>query len=96
VIELPIYWWIGRNHTRGWRILLGGGGGTLISHPFLWFLWVRLFANYWTYTISGELLVTAFEGFFFWFVAKPIPLKWALWASVLANATSCLVGFAVF
>jgi hypothetical protein len=95
LIEVPVYWLVARSYTKGWRAVIAGAGGTLISHPFLCFLWIRLFSDFWAFAISGEALVFFFEALFFWLVAKPIPLKRAFWASFLANASSALLGSAL-
>ena len=96
LIEVPIYYILGRRHTKWWRALLGGGLATCFSHPLLVFVWAPLFRDFRTYAVTGELLVFVFEALFFWIAARPIPLKYAVLTAFAANGASCLAGFILF
>ena len=96
-IELPIYWVIGHRFAKGWKTILGGLVGTGLSHPFLWFFWVRMFttSQYRIYAGSGETIVILFEAVVFWLIARPIPLRYAVVTSLLANVASVSFGILV-
>ena len=88
VLEAPVFGLVGWKTAPVWRLLAAGAAGTCITHPALWFLWPRLFRDYTTYIVTGELLVSIIESFTFYALARPITLLKAVSASFLANATS--------
>jgi hypothetical protein len=95
LIELPIYGWLGHRCGTGPRAVAGGGLGTLMTHPLLWFAWPLVVADYLLRTISGELLVCLLEGVVLRAVAPGMGWRRAMAVSFLANAASYGTGVAL-
>ena len=93
-VEAPLYVLVSRGRCAWPRAALAGAAGTCLTHPLLWFVWVRLVSDYATYIISGEILVALIETVVFWRLAR-VDLRTAVAASFLANAASVLVGLAL-
>lgn len=89
---MPIYALVGSRAAPWWKAGLAGAACTAVTHPLLWFVWSRIFSNYTTFVISGELLVAVIETLIFFALLRPIPLRLAVSAAFLANAASYALG----
>jgi hypothetical protein len=85
-IELPIYAVLLRR--RWWLVFVVNA----ITHPLLWFAFPR-FEPYWRYVVVAELCVVVVEAIVIAAVTRRVRL--AVAASIVANAVSALVGFAI-
>jgi hypothetical protein len=88
IIEVPIFALVARREVPVWRAALAGAAGTFVTHPLLWFAWVHVVHDYTLYIASGEVLVAAIETLTFWALARPVSLRTALAASLVANGAS--------
>lgn len=101
VVEVPLFVLVakwGRSPSVRaplFRIALAGAAGTVLTHPMLWFVWPRVVSNYTAYIASGELMVAAIETVTFYGIARPISLKRAGLASLVANGASFGLGMLV-
>ena len=99
VIEVPVFvlvWRFGRSLRRPlWRIAAAGAAGTVLTHPLLWFVWPRVVTDYNMYVLTGEVIVAVVESFTFFALARPITLRRAIAASLLANGASYGIGVLV-
>jgi hypothetical protein len=102
LFELPVYLGVARfrnealRPTSTWIIALGAVAASTVTHPLLWFVWRKLFRDYVTYVASGEALVVIIETFMFYLVVRPITLRRAALASLLANAFSYGCGYLLY
>ena len=87
-VELPIY--AGALRVRGWSKALGiAFGASLITHPFVWFLFPRISDNYWIYLATAEAFAIGVEALWLRRFGLRDPLLW----SALANGLSAGTGF---
>jgi hypothetical protein len=91
-VEVPVFVLVARKQVPAWRAAVAGAAGTCLTHPLLWFVWVRVIEDYSLFIVLGELLVCCIETLTFWALARPVPLRRALAASFLANGASYGVG----
>ena len=96
LIEVPIYWLIGRRFAPWWKAVIGGIIATCITHPLLTFVWAKYFTVFWKYAATGEVLVFIAETFIFWVIARPVRLKHAALTAFAANLVSFLIGLLIF
>ena len=96
-VEVPVFVAFARTgpaqeRALWWRAVLAGAFGSCLTHPPLWFIWPKLFHDYASYVISGELLVASIESVTFFLIARPIRFSRAIAASFIANACSYGLG----
>jgi len=89
-VELPVASWLLRSEDRV-KPALAALLGTSCTHPLLWFVWLRLFDDYWLYIVSGEAAVVLLETVGYRFLVG-IGWRRALGVSALVNAASYLAG----
>ena len=93
-VEVPIFWRVGKRDPQSkgrvawWRLVVAGAAGTCLTHPLFWFVWPLVVSDYTLYVVTGELLVAIIETFTFMAVAFPLRFRYALAASIIANAAS--------
>lgn len=92
LVELPLFVGLSRRWVSAPRAALVGAGGSLVSHPLLWFAWARLVEDYTVYIVTGELLVAGVESLVFYWFARPGTLARAVGVAFIANAASYLLG----
>jgi hypothetical protein len=91
-LELPVYTLVLGHRMRSWqRLCAAVFAVNAVTHPLLWFAFPR-FEPFWLYALAGETCVVVAEAAM---LALAIPLRAAIVASVLANATSLLLGLLV-
>lgn len=88
LVEAPIYRYVGK--VPWWAALLPSA----ITHPFVWFVFPRLRelgVSYLAMCAVAELFAWGVEAAFLVLAAR-VPWKRAAWLSLLANASSVVVG----
>lgn len=91
LFEVPVIFILlrGRERKRLMAAFLVANG---LSHPALWFLF-PVFAPYWMWLFSAEISVVIVEGVLYRIIlGQEVPLRQALYCSLLANAFSCCLG----
>jgi hypothetical protein len=73
------------------QIAYAGIVATFSSLPYIWFVLPAFIRSYVAYAVVGETLVVLWEAFFYHMYLR-IDLKRATILSLLANATSCVLG----
>lgn len=84
LVEVPVYLRLLR--CTGVRAF----GASALTHPLIWAVFPRLPLGYAYAVIACELFAWLAEAAYF---ARPYGLRRALWASLCANAASCVLGF---
>jgi hypothetical protein len=94
VLEVPVYILMTRRAVPVWRGALAGILCSTVTHPLLWFVWIRVMATigYVLYAVSGELLVVAMETGILFLVCRRLKWHQAFLASLLANGFSFGIG----
>ena len=94
ILEAPVYILMTRKSVPVWHGALAGVLCSTVTHPFLWFIWIRVMATigYVPYVVSGELLVTAMETGILFLVCRTLKWHQAFLASVVANGFSFGIG----
>ena len=88
-VEVPI--WM-RAHTKRLRFVKSFGASAL-THPLLWWIFMPMWhGSYVASVLVGEALVIAIEAAYARTLGVKRPLVW----SIVANAASTAVGFAVY
>lgn len=65
----------------------------LVSHPAVWFIFSQpLLIGTAEYAVVVETWAVAIEAVFYWLVVRGTPARWAIGASLVANAASFLLG----
>jgi len=102
VVELPVYLLVARWRTGPgrvapyWKTALGAVACSAVTHPWLWFVWRSLVHDYTTYVATGEVTAVVAEALIFYFSARPITLRRASAASLLANGASYACGVLLY
>ena len=96
VVEIPIFLLMSRKIAPIWKRSIGAILCSCLSHPLLWHVWRHVFEDYTAYVITGELLVVILETFVFFGVARPIRLRRAAAASLVANGASYGTGLLLY
>ena len=69
----------------------------LASHPAVWFVFSQLLLIGTTeYLLAAEGWAIGCEALFYWVAVRGVPVRWAIVASLVANAVSFLIGQLVF
>lgn len=93
LVEVPVGTWRLREHPRH-RVVAALLLASSLTHPTLWWVLPRLFDDYWTFVVVGELAVVAAEAALLRLVV-PASCRDALSASLWANGASYLLGVLV-
>ncbi len=91
-IEIPLFVWLTRGVVKPWRAAIAGGLCSCLTHPMLWFVWRRVITDYFTYVVTGELIVAVVESLVFFAIARPVRLLRAIGAAFVANGASYGIG----
>ncbi len=94
-IEIPLFVLLTRGTVPSWRAAIAGALCSCITHPLLWFVWRRVITDYFTYVVTGELIVAALESLIFFAIARPVRLLRAIGTAFVANGTSYGAGLII-
>jgi len=67
---------------------------SLLTLPYLWFIFPVYIADYTTYVVIGEIVVIIIEALIYWRLFR-ISMTRALVLSVIANISSVILGFLI-
>ena len=92
LIEVPMYVALSWGKARWWHLALAGAACTAVTHPLLWFVWIRVIHDYDTYLLTGELAVAVIETLVFFALVPKVALARAFVVSCAANLFSWGIG----
>lgn len=92
VLEVPAYVALAWRKAPWWHLALAGAACTAVTHPLLWFVWIRVIHDYSTYILTGELAVAVIETAVFFALVPKVTLARAFVVACLANAFSYGLG----
>ncbi len=96
-IEVPVVFFLVRkkalNISPADSIVISATA-SLLTLPYLWFIFPVYITNYTLYVIIGEIVVTIIEAVIYWRLFR-ISMTQALVLSVIANVSSVIFGFLI-
>lgn len=91
-----VLWALFHRERSPLRIALATFVANAATHPVVFLVLPRLFADYAAYVVTAEVFAFAAEVPLLWALLRPRPASRAVSASALANATSYALGLAIF
>lgn len=93
LLENITLWFLLRRMATWKRIILIGTIASGITHPLFWFVYSKLFTDYWTYIASGEIIIVFVESIVIYVgMNKKIDIFKAIAYSAIANCVSYFLG----
>jgi|SRR3989344_2097777 len=98
LIEIPIVAIITKllfkSKLKIWKIIFIGACASILTLPYVWFIFPKYILDYTAYLIVAELFAFLFETIFYW---QTLELRFdkALLISLLANLISFLIGLII-
>ncbi len=95
LLEVPFYVALAWRKAAWWHLALAGAACTCVTHPLLWFVWIRVFdlhQDYDAYILTGELAVVVIETLVFFALVPKITFARAFVVACAANLFSWGLG----
>ena len=92
LLEVPFYITLAWRKAPWWHLALAGAACSCVTHPLLWFVWIRVIHDYDTYLLTGELAVAVIETLVFFALVPKVTLARAFVVACAANLFSWGLG----